>query len=154
MANRGKESEMNKKAPTSRKTIPRVNSMDCMQQAKKIYEVCVLNAKSGKTVTYHEVLRYLGYDEGVPGHAIRYGLELAWIGCAHYKLPILTSIVVYDSTGEPSPSGFSVSDWKQYAKEVFAHKDWPCVDEIDWDYIWENRRELSNTYRTRGYWGG
>lgn len=128
--------------------------MDSIEQAKKIYEVCVQNAKAGETVTYREVLKYLGYDKGVPGHAIRYGLELAWIGCSHYKLPILTSIVVNDSTGEPSPTGFSVSDWREYAQKVFEHKDWPPVNEIDWDYIWKNRRELSNNYGTRGYWGG
>ncbi|MCK4347587.1 MAG: hypothetical protein KAW47_03130 [Thermoplasmatales archaeon] len=126
--------------------------MDSIQQAEKIYEVCVLNAKAGKTVTYREVLKYLGYDEGIPGHAIRYGLELAWIGCAHNKLPILTSIVVNDATGEPSPSGFSVPNWEEYAQKVFEYKDWPHVDKIDWDYIWKNRVELSDTYGTRGYW--
>ena len=127
--------------------------MNSIQQAKKIYEVCVLNARAGETVTYREVLKFLGYDEGVPGHAIRYGLELAWIACSHNNLPVLTSIVVNNATGEPSPSGFSVPDWEKVAQEVFKHKHWPHVDEIDWDYIWENRRRLSNTYGTRGYWG-
>uniref|UniRef100_UPI00405635D1 hypothetical protein n=1 Tax=Candidatus Electrothrix sp. TaxID=2170559 RepID=UPI00405635D1 len=127
--------------------------MDSIQQAKKIYEVCVLAAKEGKTITYREVMKYLGYNEGVPGHAIRYGLEIAWIGCSHYKLPIITSIVVNDATGEPSSTGFSVSDWKEFAQKVLDRTDWPPVDEIDWNYIWENRRVLSDTYGTRGYWG-
>lgn len=34
--------------------------MDCTQQAQKIYEVCVINAKRGKTLSYREVLDYLG----------------------------------------------------------------------------------------------
>lgn len=127
--------------------------MNSIKQAQKIYEVCVLNAKIGKTVTYKKVLDYLGYDLGVPGHAIRYGLELAWIACSHSKLPILTSIVVADATGKPSPSGYSVHDWEKDAQKVFAHKEWPEVDEIDWNYIWENRKELSNTHGTQGYWG-
>ena len=126
--------------------------MHCTQQAKRIYEVCVLNAKTRRTITYREVLDHLGYEAGVPGHAIRYGLELAWIACAHKKLPILTSIVVNSATGEPSESGYPVPDWQKDAQKVFNHKEWPRVDEIDWDYIWENRKELSNTYKTRGYW--
>jgi hypothetical protein len=39
--------------------------MDCTQQAMKIYEVCVVNAKRGKTLTYREVLDYLGYGKRV-----------------------------------------------------------------------------------------
>ena len=97
--------------------------MDSILQAKKIYEVCVLGAKKEKTITYREVMKYLGYNEGVPGHAIRYGLEIAWIGCSHYKLPIITSIVVNDATGEPSSTGFSVSDWKEFVQKVFDHTD-------------------------------
>ena len=127
--------------------------MNSIQQAKKIYEICVLNAKAGKTVTYREVLDHLGYAAGVPGHAIRYGLELAWIACSDTKLPVLTSIVVNDATGAPSPSGYSVPDWEKDAQKVFNHKVWPRVDEIDWDYVWENRKKLSNIYGTRGYWG-
>lgn len=125
--------------------------MDCVQQAKMIYEVCAGKAKAGKTVTYRDVLDYLGYKPGVPGHAIRYGLELAWIACAHAKLPILTSIVVNYWTGEPS-EGYSVPDWEKDAQKVFNHTEWPSVDKIDWDYVWENRKELSRTYGTRGYW--
>jgi hypothetical protein len=126
--------------------------MNCTRQAKKIYEVCVVNAKGGKTITYREVLDYLCYKVGVPGHAIRYGLELAWIACAHTNLPILTSIIVNYATGEPSASGYPVADWEKDARKVFNHKEWPHVDEIDWDYVWENRKELSNIHGTRGYW--
>jgi len=126
--------------------------MNSIQQAKKIYEICALRAKAGKTITYREVLNHLGYDVSVPGHAIRYGLELAWIACSDENLPILTSIVVNEATGQPSPTGFSVPDWKKHAQKVFNHKVWPAVEEIDWDYIWENRKQLSNKYGTRGYW--
>lgn len=126
--------------------------MDCIQQAKKIYEICVTNAKYGKTLSYQDVLQYLGYKKGVPGHAIRYGLELAWIACAHTRLPILTSIVVNQATGEPSEDGYSAPNWEKDAQEVFNHKQWPHVDDIDWDYVWRNRKDLSNTHGTRGYW--
>lgn len=127
--------------------------MNSIQQAKKIYEICVLKAKTGKTVTYQEVLDYLGYNIGTPGHAIRYGLELAWIACAYSDLPILTSIVVNNASGAPSSSGYSVPDWEKDAQKVFNHREWPSVDVIKWDYIWDNRKDLSNTYGTRGYWG-
>ena len=126
--------------------------MDCTQQAKKIYEVCVVNARRGKTLTYREVLDYLGYKKNVQGHSIRYGLELAWIACAHTNLPILTSIVVNHATGEPSADGYPVADWESDAQKVFNHQEWPHVDDIDWIYVWENRKELSNIHGTRGYW--
>lgn len=125
--------------------------MNCTQQAIKIYEVCVVNAKVGNTISYREVLDYLGYGVRVQGHSIRYGLELAWIACAHSKLPILTSIVVNQGTGEPS-DGFSVANWEKDAQKVFNHKQWPHVDDIDWAYIYKNRMELSDKHRTRGYW--
>jgi len=127
--------------------------MKSIQQAMKIYEICAINAQAGQTVTYREVMNHLGYAPGVPGHAIRYGLELAWIACIHINLPSLTSIVVNEATGEPTESGYSVSDWKKDAQKVFKHKEWPDVDDIDWDYVWENRKKLSNRYGTRGYWG-
>jgi hypothetical protein len=125
--------------------------MNCIQQAQKIYEICIINAKANATMTYREVLNHLGYGPGVSGQAIRYGLELAWIACINYDLPSVTSIVVNSATGEPS-SGYSVADWKKDAQAVFTQKEWPDVDEIDWDYVWENRKELSNRYGTRGYW--
>lgn len=125
--------------------------MDCLQQAVKIYEVCICQAKLGKTITYREVLDRLGYEKRVQGHTIRYGLELAWIACAHSKLPILTSIVVNQGTGEPS-DGYSVTNWEKDAQEVFNHKEWPHVDDINWDYIYKNRGELSDIHGTRGYW--
>lgn len=126
--------------------------MDCTQQAIKIYEVCVKNAKLGKTLTYRDVLDYLGYGQRVQGHSIRYGLELAWIACAYSKLPILTSIVVNQGTGEPSANGYSVADWEKDAQKVFNQKEWPHIDDIDWDYVYKHRAELSNIHGTRGYW--
>lgn len=126
--------------------------MDCTQQAIKIYEVCVKNAKLGNKLTYRDVLDYLGYGVRVQGHSIRYGLELAWIACAFSKLPILTSIVVNQGTGEPSASGYSVADWEKDAQKVFKQKEWPRVDDIDWDYVYKHRTELSNIHGTRGYW--
>ncbi len=126
--------------------------MDCTQQAIKIYEVCVKNAKLGRKLTYRDVLDYLGYGKRVQGHSIRYGLELAWIACAYSKLPILTSIVVNQGTGAPSASGYSVADWEKDAQRVFKQKEWPQVDNIDWDYVYYNRAELSDKYGTRGYW--
>lgn len=126
--------------------------MDCTQQAIKIYEVCVKNAKLGKKLTYRDVLDYLGYGKRVQGHSIRYGLELAWIACANSKLPILTSIIVNQGTGKPSASGYSVADWEIDAQKVFKQKEWPRVDDINWDYVYKNRAELSNIHGTRGYW--
>lgn len=40
--------------------------MDSIQQAKKIFELCVFNAKAVKTLTYREVLDHSGYAAGVP----------------------------------------------------------------------------------------
>src|SRR5512145_239496 len=116
--------------------------MDCTQQAMKIYEVCVKKAKLGKMLTYRDVLDYLGYGKRVQGHSIRYGLELAWIACAYSKLPILTSIVVNKGTREPSASGYPVVDWGKDAQKVLKQKEWPRVDYIDWDYVYNNRAAL------------
>ncbi len=126
--------------------------MHSIQQAKKIYEVCMLNAKAGKKVTYREVLNSLGYSSGVRGYAIKYGLELVWIACAISSLPILTSIVINKDSREPTAKGFQIPDWKEEAQKAFSNKHWPNVDEIDWEYIWQNRKQLSNRYATRGYW--
>ncbi len=127
--------------------------MTSIEQAKKIYEICVRYALLEQFLKYSQVIKYLGYDKPLPGYAIKYGLELAWIGCSYHKLPALTALVVNDSTGEPSPTGFSVSDWREHAQKVFEQKVWPAVNEIDWDYIWKNRVQLSNSYGTTGYWG-
>lgn len=126
--------------------------MDCRQQARKIYEICVLSAKRGKTLSYRDVLDHLGYERRVQGHSIRYGLELVWIACAHSKLPILTSIVITQATGEPNSTGYSVADWQRDAEQVFGQDEWPDVDVLNWDYVWTHRVELSNAYGTRGYW--
>jgi hypothetical protein len=126
--------------------------MDCTQQAINIYEICVKNAKLGNTLTYRDVLDYLGYGKRVQGHSIRYGLELAWIACAYSKLPILTSIVVNQGTGAPNANGYAVADWEKDAQKVFSQKEWPHVDDIDWDYVYKHRMELSNIHGTRGYW--
>ena len=63
--------------------------MNSKEQAKKIYEICVDKAKSkdNKTLTYREVLDYLGYGPRVQGNAIKYGLQLTQIACKNEKLP-------------------------------------------------------------------
>jgi hypothetical protein len=127
-----------------------VKIMRSIEQAKKIYEICVTNAKAGTTLTYGEALTYLGYPRGVSGNAIRYGIELAWI--AYSNLPILTSIVVKEATGKPS-TGYPLDNWKNDTKRVFNQQEWPLIDDIDWDYVWKNRKELSNAHATRGYFG-
>lgn len=127
--------------------------MDCKEQAKKIYELCVAKANATKdTLTYGDVLNTLGYKKGVSGQAIRYGLELVLIACADSGLPILTSIVVNQLTGSPSAGEYPES-WEKDARRVFSYKEWPDVDEIDWKYVWENRKKLSDKHGTHGYWG-
>lgn len=126
--------------------------MKSIEQAKKIYQFCIVSAKKGKTTSYGDVLNYLGYGSNIPGHAIRYGLELAWIACADMSLPIVTSIVVNQATGEPSADGYPVKSWESDAQDVFNRDKWPSVDAIDWDFVWDNRKELSEKYGTRGYW--
>jgi hypothetical protein len=126
--------------------------MDCKERAKKIYEICVTNAKAGKILTYREVLNFLGYRPIVPGHAIKFALELTWIACAYSNLPILTSIIVNKATRKPSGGYSRPEEWQNDVQKVFNHQEWPTVDDINWDYVWENRRELSTTHRTRGYW--
>lgn len=126
--------------------------MESIEQAKKIYEMGVVSAKAGKTLTYREVLNSLGYDAGVNGHAIRYGLELTWIACAHYNLPILTSIIVNKTTGKPSEGGYPLANWGNDTRKVFAYKSWLSVNSINWDYVWANRVILSDTHGTGDYW--
>ncbi|MFZ5562930.1 MAG: hypothetical protein ACOZBW_02685 [Thermodesulfobacteriota bacterium] len=129
--------------------------MNCKTQAKKIYPLCVTRAKTMKSpLTYGEVLRALGYRKGVSGNAIRYGLELVLVACAERKLPILTAIVVNNSSGTPSAGEYPDNSWEKEAPKVFAHDRWPSVETIDWEYVWKNRRELSDKYGTKGYWGG
>lgn len=125
--------------------------MTAIEQAVKIYKVCVQAAKEGNIISYRQVLDELGYGPRVSGHAIRYGLELAWIACAHKGLPSLTAIVVNQSTGAPS-EGYAVVDWQKDKQAVFAIKNWPVADSIDWPFIWDSRIELSEKYGTRGYW--
>ncbi|NBS16636.1 MAG: hypothetical protein EBT06_09720 [Gammaproteobacteria bacterium] len=127
--------------------------MKSLDQAIKIYECCVVAARKKKTLSYRDVLDFLGYASGVQGHAIRYGLELVWIACAHANLPLLTAIIVSKSTGEPNSDGFSVDDWRKDAQLVFEMESWPESGEIDWDYVWRNRAMLSDKHGTRGYWG-
>jgi hypothetical protein len=134
--------------------------VDCKEQAKKIYELCVTRANTTQNIfTYREILNALGYKKGVSGQAIRYGLELVLIACVDSGLPILTSIVVNQSTGSPSPPtptgeypDNSYNSWKKQAQKVFSHVEWPDVDEIDWEYVWENRHNLSDKHGIRGYW--
>ncbi len=125
--------------------------MKSIEQAKKIYDLCVTTAKSSKTLTYKDVLNSLGYKSSVTGNAIRYGLALTWIACADTKLPKLTSIVVQKATGKPS-KGYPIESWEKDAQMVFDHQRWPSFDEIDWDYIWDNRINLSKKYNIPNYW--
>jgi hypothetical protein len=128
----------------------RVNSKD---QARRIYVLCIAKAKAKKTLTYGEVLLSLGYKGGVPGHAIRYGLELILIACGNLDLPKLSAIVVDKATGEPAVGGYAGSSWDKDAERIFNHKKWPDVSELDWEYVWIHRKELSKKYGTPGYWG-
>jgi hypothetical protein len=126
--------------------------MHSKEQAKKIYEICVANAQAGTRVSYGNVLDSLGYQPRARGHVIRYGLELTLIACAYSKLPILTCIVVTEETGQPAEGGHPLGNLKNDQQRVFNHHEWPPLDAIDWDYVWKNRRELSDTYGTKGYW--
>ena len=103
--------------------------MTSIKQAEKIYDLCVQSAKKQKTLTYGEVLQSLGYRKVVSGHAIRYGLELVLIACGDRKLPMLTAIVVNQSTGMPAQGGYAGSSWAKDIKKVFnhKHKKWPDV---------------------------
>ena len=127
-------------------------TMKSTEQAVRIYERCVEAAKKKGTLSYRDVLDHLGYGSRVQGHAIRYGLEIVWIACADAGLPLLTSIVISKSTGEPNLDGFSVKNWKEEAERVFNHESWPRPNEIPWEYVWNNRVTLSDKYGTSGYW--
>ncbi len=126
--------------------------MKCNEQAKGIYEICVTSAKAKKTLMYREVLDFLGYQQGISGRTIRYGLELVMIACADMCLPLLTAIVVTQSTGRPSAGGYTKGSWKKEIQSVLNLKEWPKVDEIDWEYIYDNRKQLSDKHGTPGYW--
>ena len=125
--------------------------MKSKDQAWRIYEFCI---KSDEPVTYRDVLAHLGYRNTVGGRAIRYGLELVRIACARASLPVLTAIVVNQSTGIPSDGGLpdGETDWQNVKDEVFRHKNWPSSNDIDWDFVWENRQELSARYGLKAYW--
>ena len=62
--------------------------MKCNEQAKRIYKLCVSRANSQNTLTYGELLKSLGYQQGVSGQTIRYGLELVLIACGKMSLTI------------------------------------------------------------------
>ena len=126
--------------------------MNSKEQAKRIYVLCIAKAKLKKTLTYGEVLLSLGYKMGLPGYTIRYGLELVLIACGYLGLPMLTVIVVDQASGKPSAGGYAGSSWDKDAERAFNHKKWPDVSEIDWVYIWINRKELSKKYGTPDYW--
>ena len=55
------------------------------------------------------------------------------------------------ASGTPS-EGYSVENWELDAEKVYAQTNWPATDDIDWDFIWENRAALSDKFGTRGYW--
>ena len=112
--------------------------MNCIEQAKKIYDLCVGAAKLSKSLTYREVLDHLGYKPRSTGQVIRCGLKLAGEACVDKKLPKLTCIVVNKASGRPSKE-YPTELWEKDAQKVFGHKNWPAVDEIDWHGIWNNR---------------
>jgi hypothetical protein len=126
--------------------------LDCREQARKIYDYCRVRVREDPdTPTYEEVINHLGYRKGVSGQAIRFGLELVLIACGDRKIPDITAIIVNKSTGKPSGYGHQKLQDKDFQR-VFAYKEWPDVDEIDWEFVWENRKELSEEYGTPGYW--
>lgn len=127
--------------------------MTSIEQAIRIYVLCVDSANHQRTLTYGEVLNFLGYANNVRGHAIRYGLELVLIACIDRGLPRLTAIVVNNGTGRPAEGGYPQYRWEEDVQSVFAHQEWPPVDEIDWAYVWMNRKMLSNRHTTPGYFG-
>ena len=68
-------------------------------------------------------------------------------------LLLLTTIVVNQTSGRPSDVGYLKGTWEKEVQNVLDHKKWPDIAEIDWEYVWVNRKRLSNKYGTRGYWG-
>ena len=128
--------------------------MICVEQAKKIYSICIEKASTGSTLTYKDVLSFLGYGGSVSGQVIRYGLELTWIACSYSKLPNVTAIVVNKSSGLPSASSYPINKWSEDVQEIFAYEVWPTVNDIDWQYVWDYRGWLSDNFGTPGYWGG
>lgn len=127
--------------------------MKAIDQAKRIYRICVERANAKRTVTYGEILNLLGYKNGVPGHAIRYGLELVLIACGDRGLPALTCIVVNDATGKPAEGGHPKATWEKDVQATFNQKEWPDMDDTDWSHVWKNRKMLSSRYGTLGYFG-
>jgi len=125
--------------------------MNCIEQAKKIYTICVESASAKSLLTYQDVLAALGYKL-CGGHVIRYGLELAWIACVDFGLPSITSIIVNKQTQKPTASGYPIETWSDDVDAVFNFTIWPDVEEIDWIYVWNNRSLLSDLHGTRGYW--
>jgi hypothetical protein len=126
--------------------------MNCKDQARKIYESCIAKVEaSNNFLTYGEILYDLGYPKKVSGQAIRYGLELVLIACVDCKLPRLTSIIVNKLTGCPSAGEYR-GPFEKEARKVFNFKNWPGADEIDWEYVWKNRKQLSDRHGTPGYW--
>jgi hypothetical protein len=123
--------------------------MNCKDQAKRIYQLCITTKKP---LMYGEVLNNLGYKKGVSGQAIRYGLELVLIACAERKLPILTSIVVNKSSGSPSAGEYPDKSWEKESQKVFSYKNWPGTEDIDWEHVYKDRKKLSDKYGTHGYW--
>jgi len=112
--------------------------MHSIEQAQNIYNLCVGAAKMAKTLTYREVLDHLGYKPRATGKVIRSGLKLAGKACADKKLPKLTCIIVTKASSRPSKE-YPTELWEKDVQSVFGHKNWPSIDEIDWQYIWDNR---------------
>ena len=125
--------------------------MKSLEQAPLIYELCV---QATAPLTYRQVLDHLGYGPSARGHVIRYGLELVRLACEMRGLPVLTAIVVQQSSGRPSDGGLpeDASDWELEKTRVLACRIWPPASEINWQFVWDNRRCLSDKYGMKDYW--
>ena len=111
--------------------------MDCLEQAKRLYVICVENASIGSLVTYRDALSSLGYGSKVSEGALSDGLKLLWLTCIHSGIPSPAPIIVSNISDE------AVNERRaSEIQKVFDYVAWPEVEEIDWDYVWENRAEL------------
>jgi len=129
--------------------------VEAKEQARRAYTFCLTSLDAAReTVTYQQVTTGLGYPKGVSGNAIRYGLELLWIACATYGMPNLACIVVDKSTGKPAEGAYPESELDDEMDKVLAYDNWLDVNEMDWDFVWSNRKVLSDRHGTPGYWEG
>jgi len=125
--------------------------MDCIEQAKRLYVISVESAKRHSLLTYEESLTILGYGAGVHEDALTDGLKLLLIACLTSGLPPLTSILVSKDERSSSVTIDPIDQWSSDIQGIFNYTTWPEVEEIDWNYVWDNRKQLSDIHGTRGY---